>query len=106
MQSAIAAILGFSVLVAPAMFADPTVGEGAALYDARCKLCHATGVGGAPLVEKMATLDPTYVVDKLTSGTMSAMASGISAENKRDIAVYLTKKPLAAQDGMPAVTAE
>lgn len=103
MKSAFAAVLGIGMLFAPAAFAEPTVEEGSALYDARCKMCHGTGMGGAPLMDKMATLDPDYVVDKLTSGTMSAMASGISDANKRDIAVFLTKKPLPAKDGMPEV---
>lgn len=106
MKAAFAAMAGLSLMAAPAALADPAVGDGGALYEARCKMCHATGMGGAPLVEKMATLDPAYVVDKLTSGTMSAMASGISAENKRDIAVFLTRKSLPAQDGMPEVKAE
>ena len=105
MRSAFAAVIGFSVIAASAAFADPrpSVQEGQALYDARCKMCHATGMGGAPLMDKMATLDPHAVVEKLTSGTMAPMASGISPENKRDIAVYLTGKPLPAKDGMPAV---
>ncbi len=105
MKSAFATVLGFSVIAASAAFADPvpSVQEGAALYDARCKMCHASGMGGAPLIEKMAELAPEAVVEKMTTGTMAPMASGISPENKRDIAVFLTKKPLPAKDGFPAV---
>lgn len=105
MKSAFATVVGFSLIAASAAFADPvpSVQEGAALYEARCKMCHATGMGGAPLIDQMAELTPDVVVEKITNGTMAPMASGISPENKRDIAVFLTKKPLPAQDGMPAV---
>jgi mono/diheme cytochrome c family protein len=100
------AILGLGLLAAPAAFADPApaVSDGEAVFAARCNFCHGTGQGGAPLMDKLAALEPAAVVEKLTTGTMSAMAAGISDENKRDIAVYLTKKPLAAAGDLPAVT--
>jgi mono/diheme cytochrome c family protein len=91
---------------APVAFATPAVADGQALYQARCAMCHGTGMGGAPLMEKLATLDPLAVVEKMTTGTMAAMASGISDANKRDIAVFITRKDLPAKDGLPAVSAQ
>jgi polyvinyl alcohol dehydrogenase (cytochrome) len=98
-----AAFIGLALAAAPAALAEPNVAEGKALYDARCAMCHASGMGGAPLMDKLASLEPTAVVEKLTTGTMAPMAGGISPENLRNIAVFLTKKPLPAKDGLPAV---
>jgi polyvinyl alcohol dehydrogenase (cytochrome) len=98
-----AIILGLGLAAAPAAFAGPAVSDGESLFAARCNMCHGSGMGGAPLTEKLAALDPKAVVEKLTGGTMAPMAAGISDENKRDIAVFLTKKPLAAEGGLPEV---
>lgn len=97
-------VLGLGLVAAPTAFAGPTEGQG--LYEARCKMCHGSGMGGAPLEEKLAALEPVTVVDKMTSGTMAAMASGLSDQDKRDIAVFLTKKALPAAGGLPEVKAE
>jgi mono/diheme cytochrome c family protein len=98
------AVLGLGLIAAPAAFAGPT--EGAGLYDARCKMCHAAGLNNAPPLEKLAALEPGAVVEKLTTGTMSVMASGLSDQDKRDIAVYLTKKGLPAAGDLPEVKPE
>ena len=100
------AVLGLGLLAAPAAFAEPGPAEGAALYEARCKMCHGSGMGGAPLQDKLASLEAPAVVDKLTNGTMAAMAGGMSEAEKRDIAVYLTKKGLPASGGLPEVKPE
>lgn len=98
------AVLGLGLIAAPAAFAGPTEGQG--LYDARCKMCHATQLNNAPPIEKLAALEPALVVEKLTTGTMAAMASGLSDQDKRDIAVYLTKKGLPASGDLPEVKPE
>ncbi len=105
MRASIAALAGLGLFAAPAAFAEPQPGvsEGEAIYQARCNMCHGTGMGGAPLMEKLKTLEPTDVVAKMTSGTMAPMSAGISPENLRDIAVYVTNKPLAADGDLPAV---
>jgi cytochrome c5 len=100
------AVLGLGLIAAPAAFAEPGPAEGQGLYEARCKMCHGAGLNNAPLVEKLATLEPTAVVEKLTSGTMSVMASGLSDQDKRDIAVFLTHKGLPASGSLPEVKAE
>lgn len=101
MRIKLAALAGLVLAAAPAALADGAAGK--AIFDARCNMCHGTGMGGAPLMDKMATLEPAAVVEKLTTGTMAPMAGGISPENLRDIAAYVTKKPLPAKDGLPAV---
>ncbi len=101
MRIKLVALAGLVLAAAPAALADGADGKG--VFDARCNMCHGTGMGGAPMMDKLATLEPAAVVEKLTTGTMAPMAGGISAENIRDIAAYITKKPLPAQDGLPAV---
>lgn len=108
MRATIAALAGLGLFAAPTAFADPQpgVGEGEAIYQARCNMCHGTGMGGAPLMDKLATLEPADVVEKMATGTMAPMSAGISPENLRDIAVYVTKKPLPADGDLPAVGLE
>ncbi|MEZ6031111.1 MAG: c-type cytochrome [Hyphomonadaceae bacterium] len=102
-----AVLLGLAVLAAPA-FADPGPDEGSALYEARCKMCHGSGLANAPLIDKLATLENDKIVDALTNPVpmMASVVGGLTEEDKRNIAVFLTKKPMPAKDGLPAVDAE
>lgn len=102
-----AVLLGLAMLAAPA-FAEPGPAEGAALYDMRCKMCHSGGIPTAPTIDKLGALDNDKIVDVLTNptGMMASAVGGLSDEDKRNIAVFLTKKPMAAKDGLPAVAAE
>jgi len=104
MKLAFATILGLGLIAAPA-FAEPDVAAGEALYQQKCNMCHATGLGGAPLQDALTKLDPQKIVDVLTNpGTMMAgVVAGISEENKRDVAVFLTKKGMPAKDNLPEV---
>ena len=99
----VAAVLGLAVLAAPSAVAGPT--EGGALYDAKCKMCHGTGMANAPLIEKLATLDPDKVVDALNNPVpmMAGVVPSLSDQDKRDIAVFLTKKGLPAAGDLPEV---
>ena len=102
----VVAVLGLAVLAAPSAFAGPT--EGGALYDAKCKMCHATGMANAPLIEKLATLDPDKVVDALNNPVpmMAGVVPSLTDQDKRDIAVFLTKKTMPAKGDLPEVKAE
>lgn len=102
-----AVLLGLAVLAAPA-FAEPGPAEGAALYEARCKMCHAQGLANAPLLEKLATLENDKVIEALTTPVpmMAGAVGGLTEEDKRNIAVFLTKKPMPAKGDLPAVAAE
>lgn len=93
--------LGLGLLAAPLAFADAKAGGD--LYSARCNMCHGTGLGGAPAADKLKESTPESIIEKLTTGTMSAMAAGLSDADKRDIAVYLSGKGLPAAGDLPAV---
>jgi cytochrome c5 len=100
-----AAVLGIVFLAAPA-FAGPA--EGGAIYEARCKMCHGSGLANAPLIDKLATLENQKIIDALTNPVpmMAGAVGGMSDEDKRNVAVFLTKKSLPASGALPAVTAE
>lgn len=98
------AVLGLGLVATPAAFAGPA--EGAGLYEARCRMCHETALNNAPLIEKLAVLEPAAVVEKMTTGTMSVMSSGLTEQDKRDIAVFLTRKGLPASGDLPEVKPE
>lgn len=98
-------VIGLGLLAtAPAAFAGPA--DGAAKFEERCQMCHGAGMGGAPLMDKLAALEAQAVVDKLTNGTMAPMASDLSETDKREIAVFLTKKGLPASGDLPEVKPE
>ena len=101
-----AALFGLAILAAPSALAGPA--EGGAIYEQRCKMCHATGMANAPLIEKLATLDNQKIIDALTTPVpmMAGVVGGLSDEDKRNIAVFLTKKSLPASGSLPEVKAE
>jgi mono/diheme cytochrome c family protein len=102
---AAAAVLGIAAFAAPA-FAGPK--EGGEIYQQRCVMCHGTGMANAPLIEKLQTLDNQKIIDALTTPVpmMAGAVAGISDEDKRNIAVFLTKKTLPAAGDLPEVKAE
>ena len=99
-----AAMLGLGLLIAVPAFAAPGVTEGQGIYETRCKMCHANAVNNAPSLEKIQTdmTDPAAIIEKLTTGAMMAMASGLSDADKVDIAMFLTGKSLPASGDTPA----
>jgi cytochrome c553 len=106
MRLAVAAI-GFAVLTAPA-FAEPGVTEGAAIYESKCKMCHGTGMANAPLIDKLNTLDNDTIIKALTTPVpmMAGVVGGLTEEDKRNVAVFLSHKTLAASGDLPEVKAE
>lgn len=103
-----AAFLGLAILAAPSALAGPA--EGGAIYEQRCKMCHATGMANAPMLDKLATFDNEKILAALASPSpipmMGAVTGGLSDEDKRNVAVFLTKKSLPASGNLPAVKAE
>jgi cytochrome c5 len=101
MKTTFAAVLGLGLLVAPAAFAEPDVANGEALYQAKCNMCHASGLANAPLTEALTKLEPQKIIDVLTkpSAMMAGAVAGITDAEKRDIAEFLTKKPVPASGG-------
>lgn len=102
---AAAAVLGIAAFAAPA-FAGPA--EGGAIYETRCKMCHGSGLANAPLIEKLATLDNQKIIDVLTTPVpmMAGAVTGLSDEDKRNIAVFLTRKTMPASGSLPEVKAD
>ena len=71
-------------------------------------MCHGSGVANAPLVDKLAALDNQKIIDALTTPIpmMAGVTNTLSDEDKRNIAVFLTKKSLPAAGGLPEVKAQ
>lgn len=103
--TAVAAIMGIATLAAPA-FAGPK--EGGEIYETRCKMCHGSGMANAPLIEKLNTLDNDKILAALTTPVpmMAGVVGGLSDEDKRNIAVFLSHKTLPAAGDLPEVKAE
>jgi mono/diheme cytochrome c family protein len=85
---------------APAVAATPTKvaaaqGPGEATFSGRCAGCHGAGVNGAPPVSVLAMREPGSIVEALTTGKMARMGAALSDEDKANVAMFLTKKPLA-----------
>jgi mono/diheme cytochrome c family protein len=105
------AMLGFAGLVAAATSAmaqtpSPAVVQGEGLFKARCAGCHETGAGGAPAKDVLAAKTPDDIFNVLKNGPMMAMASGLSDDEMKSIASYLTAgaAPAAAAPAPTAAT--
>lgn len=59
-------------------------------YDYRCKSCHEPAQPGAPDRSILAKMKPQAIVKSLESGHMKAMGSTLTAEEKRQIAAFIT----------------
>ena len=107
MKTTFAAVLGLGLLLAPAASAEPDVANGEALYQQKCNMCHASGLANAPLTDALTKLEPQKIIDVLTkpSPMMAGAVAGITEEQKRDIAVFLTRKSLPAAGNLPEVKA-
>ncbi len=95
---------------APAAAAKPDLVAGEARYTAVCASCHgADGNSGSPANPKLAGQHPEYLVKQLTeyksgkraNAIMSGMAAGLSDQDMKNIAAWLSKqkaKPGFAKD--------
>ena len=81
---------------APAMSAAVAAAQtpGAATFNSRCIGCHGAGVNGAPAVSVLAAKEPSAIVEALTTGKMARVGAALSAEDKANVAMFLTKKPV------------
>jgi len=75
--------------------ADQTL-PGAALYRERCAACHEQPTGRVPPRVTMLPLTPEYVERILSTGTMKAQATGLTGEQIRSLATFVTRKPFGA----------
>ena len=88
--------------------ADPA--KGAAVYNGMCSSCHgADGNSGAPLYPKLSQQHPEYLAKQLAefksgkraNAIMSGLAAGLSEDDMRNVAAYLSStkaKPGFAKD--------
>ncbi len=100
-------LLAVSAASAPAVATDPPAAadpsaQGAALWAERCSACHDHAQDRIPPKLLIATTRaPEDIIDTLTLGVMRPQASGLTDEQIKSIAVYLTTKqpvPRAAPD--------
>jgi polyvinyl alcohol dehydrogenase (cytochrome) len=79
---------------APAAPSAAAMAAGEATFMGRCNGCHGSGRNGAPAVDVLAAKAPGDIVTALTTGKMAAMGAALTAEDKANVAMFLTKKPV------------
>ncbi|MDF8334651.1 outer membrane protein assembly factor BamB family protein [Novosphingobium cyanobacteriorum] len=75
---------------------DPETAPGRPLWEQNCAICHLGGVPKAPSPAFLGMLAPDAIVTALTSGVMKAQGATLSAEQKVQVAEYLTRTPYAS----------
>ena len=76
------------------------IAQGNALYEARCALCHDSGLSGAPALEAISLLDKESIVASMATGVMKEQSVGLSSQDHEAIAAYLTKDQVMADAGL------
>ena len=66
---------------------------GAAVFAERCAACHNGAVPKAPHLFWLEMMSPQAILRALDGGVMQAQAAGLSAEQKRHVAEYITREP-------------
>jgi polyvinyl alcohol dehydrogenase (cytochrome) len=83
-------LLGLIPLLALA--ADP---DGSVLFKTRCATCHLEQPDGrTPARPELARLAPELVINEMVNGKMKLQASGLSTDEMRALATYVTNKAL------------
>ncbi len=72
--------------------APPAVdaGYGKALYEARCATCHDNATERTPPRDVIAKNPPTFIFAAMRTGIMQPMAAGLSEDDMKAIALYLS----------------
>ena len=85
--------------------ADP---DGAALYQARCAACHDSGIADSriPKREQIAARSPEAITAALFDGAMIGQASGLTIEEGRAIARFVTGKEFSVASDVPMAKCE
>lgn len=77
---------------------DPKeAGRGGQVYLEHCASCHDVGVGHAPQRAALSMMSPFSIYKSLTSGVMADMVSQLSANDKKLVSEYLSKREM--EDG-------
>ncbi len=69
--------------------------EGETLYEKHCLQCHGGSVAKAPQLSLLQIMSPGSVYRALTNGVMREQAAELNAEQRRQVAEFLTGKRLA-----------
>lgn len=93
-------LISYSFLVNSLWAADP---DGAALYQARCAACHDNGSAEAraPKRDQIAARSPEAIVNTMFEGVMLVQASGLTLEEGRAIARFITRKEFSSVSNVP-----
>jgi polyvinyl alcohol dehydrogenase (cytochrome) len=88
-------LIACTFLIGSLWAADP---DGAALYQAHCAACHdnASAESHAPKHEQIAARKPEAIVAAMFDGAMIVQASGLTLEEARAIARFITAKEFSA----------
>jgi polyvinyl alcohol dehydrogenase (cytochrome) len=87
---AFGALATLAVLFSAPTRADAPPPDGAALYAQRCAMCHDKAAAHVPSRESLGNRNPINIVMTLMTGAMRPQAAGLSTEQARAIATYLT----------------
>src|SRR5688572_12844649 len=89
--------LAAAVLLQPAQ-SVAQVQQGGELYTARCAACHeappADALRPPPARSELNTMTPNAIYDALAQGVMRMQATGLSNDQMRSVAEFLTGKPV------------
>lgn len=69
---------------------DPESTPGAVTYKARCAMCHEGQVPKAPNKTFVGLMPPDAIYEALTVGIMQTQSAGLTAQQKQEVAEYLT----------------
>jgi len=87
------ALIAGAVLAAPAFGQTPAPAErGAAIFSERCKECHESGDDRTPQRAELAKKTIDEIVTALTTGPMAPVAEGLTPDDKKAVAAFLTTK--------------
>lgn len=106
MKLAAATLVSLGLLAAPAAMADPIrdIAAVEAIVRDRCQMCHMEEEDAAPALGTVKQLDSAVIAEMLIGGAMAALTPDLTPQMKREIAVYLSGKPLPASGDLPEVT--
>jgi polyvinyl alcohol dehydrogenase (cytochrome) len=71
--------------------------RGEQLYRQKCAMCHDHAHGNIPMRIIIERKSPEGVIAALTNGPMRPMAAGLGPDEIKDIAIYLTGRPLGTE---------
>lgn len=95
--SRVAGLAAFASVIAGAVASGqpaptPTPSRGAEIFAERCKDCHEAGDDRTPPLAELAKKSSDEIVAALTTGPMAPIAEGLTPDEKRAVAAFLTAR--------------